>query len=140
MPGKIEIYGRPGRDGAVRAPCSAPGCWPFPADAKNPKRGPRVHRLRDLRAANQKALALEFGTPRPTRASIYADADVVAKYRWYPAQLKALQQARPRPRITQWSKVEAVLGDYLQLALIGEMKAKDALSEANRQVARALSR
>ena len=90
-------------------------------------------------ANNQKTLALEFGTP-PTRASVYGDADVVGKYRWYPAQLKALQQARPRPRITQWTKVEAVLGDYLQLALIGQMSAKDALAEANQQIARVLKR
>lgn len=63
---------------------------------------------------------------------------MIAKYRWYPHQLDALQNAKPRPRITQWSKVEAILGDYLQLALIGEMEPKQALAEANKKIARAL--
>jgi multiple sugar transport system substrate-binding protein len=87
----------------------------------------------------QKKLALDIGQP-PTRASVYKDADVVAKYRWYPNQLAALEKATPRPRITQWSKVETILGDYLQLALIGELSPEDALAEANMQVKRALRR
>ena len=85
----------------------------------------------------QRALALEIGLP-PTRAAVYADADVVAAYRWYPAQLDALQNAQPRPRITGWSEVEAILGDYLQLALIGELTAADAVAEAHSRIAGAL--
>ena len=116
------------------------GSWLLgvPADAKNPKRG------RDFidfltSAELQKKLALELGTP-PTRASVYKDVDVVAKYRWYPAQVDALQKAQPRPRITQWSQVEAILGDYLQLALIGDLDPKKALMEANQKISRALKR
>jgi multiple sugar transport system substrate-binding protein len=40
------------------------------------------------------------GNP-PTRSSVYKDAALIAKYRWYPAQLAALEVAEPRPRITQ---------------------------------------
>ena len=137
VPGKIEIMAAPGE-----TEDSSPmlGAWllAVPADAPNPERG------RDFidfvtSAENQKMLAYELGTP-PTRASVYEDADIVGKYRWYPAQLAALQKALPRPRISQWTKVEAALGDYLQLALIGEMSAEDALSEANDQISRILSR
>ena len=137
VPGKIEIMAAPGET-EQSSPMLGTWLLAVPADAPNPKRG-RAFIDFVTSAANQKTLALEFGTP-PTRASVYGDADVVGKYRWYPAQLKALEQARPRPRITQWTKVEAVLGDYLQLALIGEMGAKDALSEANKQIARVLKR
>lgn len=137
VPGKIEIMAAPGET-EQSSPMLGTWLLAVPADAPNPERG-RAFIDFVTSANNQKALALEFGTP-PTRASVYADADVVGKYRWYPAQLAALKKARPRPRITKWTKVEAVLGDYLQLALIGEMGAKDALSEANNQIARALRR
>lgn len=49
----------------------------------------------------QRKLALEVGVP-PTRASIYTDPDVVAKYPWYPTQLEALKSARMRPRVPIW--------------------------------------
>jgi multiple sugar transport system substrate-binding protein len=45
-----------------------------------------------------------------------------------------------RPRITQWNRVEAILGEQLQLALIGQAQPREALAEANRQIARALAR
>jgi multiple sugar transport system substrate-binding protein len=137
VPGKIEIMAAPGQ---VQGPAPMLGTWllGIPANAKNHKRG------RDFidfltSAKVQKKLALELGTP-PTRASVYKDADVIAKYRWYPAQVEALQNAQPRPRITQWSEVETIMGDYLQLALIGEMDPKKALMEANQKISRALRR
>ena len=136
VPGKIEIMAAPGQ---VQGPAPMLGSWlvAIPADSKN------KDRARDFidfltSPEMQKTLALEVGTP-PTRASVYKDADVVAKYRWYPNQVAALMNAQPRPRITQWSKVETILGDYLQLALIGQMEPKDALAEANGKIARALS-
>ncbi len=114
------------------------GAWllAVPADAPHPELA------RDFidfatSAENQKLLALEVGLP-PTRESVYADPEVVEKYRWYPNQLEALRNAKARPRITQWSQVESILGDYLQLALIGQMEPEDALSEANAAIADAL--
>ncbi|MDG9672062.1 ABC transporter substrate-binding protein [Hahella sp. CR1] len=90
-------------------------------------------------AENQKTLALELGLP-PTRRSVYTDKDVVAKYRWYPNQLEALEHGKARPRIKQWNEVESILGDYLQLAMIGQMDARTALDQANRKIDRALKR
>lgn len=137
VPGKIEIMAAPGQ---VQGPAPMLGSWllAVPADAKNPE---RARDFIDFLTSPemQKKLALEVGTP-PTRASVYEDPEVIGKYRWYPAQVEALQNAQPRPRITQWSKVEAILGDYLQLAMIGEMTPQDALAEANGKVARALKR
>ncbi len=43
---------------------------------------------------------------------------------------EALQNARARPRIPQWSQVESILGDYLQFVLIGQMTPERAVSEA----------
>lgn len=87
--------------------------------------------------AMQKALALQFGIP-PTRASLYQDADLVAKYRWYPAQLTALENGKARPRIQNWAEVESILGDYLQLALTGQMPAEQALQQAQQRISRVL--
>ncbi len=109
---------------AADAP-NAAGAWEFIAFVTSPEM--------------QKRIALEVGIP-PTRASVYGDPELVAKYRWYPRQREALMKARPRPRITRWSRVEAILGDALQLALIGEMAPKDALAEAQTRIERVLSR
>ena len=137
VPGLIEVVAAPGQTVG-----SSPmlGAWllAVPVDAPNPERG-RAFIDFITSADFQKKLALEIGQP-PTRKSVYTDEDVVAKYRWYPNQLAALENARPRPRITQWSQVETILGDYLQLALIGELSPADALAEADAQIAKALAR
>lgn len=134
---KIAIMAAPGQ---VKASAAMLGSWlvAVPANASNPE-GARAF-IDFLTSADvQKQLSLKIGTP-PTRGSVYADADVVAKYRWYPAQFEALENARPRPRITQWAQVESILGDFLQLALIGEMEPAEALKQANQRIADALKK
>ena len=137
VPGQIEVIAAPGQN-VGSSPMLGSWLLAVPVDAPNPERG-RAFIDFVTSAKFQKKLALEIGQP-PTRASVYNDADVVAKYRWYPNQLAALERATPRPRITQWSKVETILGDYLQLALIGELSPEIALEEADVQIAKALSR
>jgi multiple sugar transport system substrate-binding protein len=134
--GDMEIIAAPGQ---VEGPAPMIGAWllAVPADAPNPQGG------RDFidfvtNAENQERLALEVGLP-PTRAAVYTDEDVVAQYRWYPAQLEALRNAQPRPRITEWSRVESIMGDYLQLALLGEMTPEEAIGEAHAAIAEALA-
>ncbi|MEO1200465.1 MAG: ABC transporter substrate-binding protein [Pseudomonadota bacterium] len=137
VPGLIEIMAAPGQ---VQGPAPMLGAWlvGVATTSQNPE---RARDFIDFLTSPemQKRLALEVGTP-PTRASVYADDEVVGAYRWYPAQLDALNNAQPRPRITQWSRVETILGDFLQLALIGEMEPADALAEANERINDALAR
>jgi multiple sugar transport system substrate-binding protein len=135
--GKIEIQAAPG---LISGPSPMLGTWLMGVakDSKNPDTA--LHFLRFLTSPEaQKQMALEAGIP-PTRASVYGDDRVVEKYRWYPAQLKALEEAHPRPRITKWSEVEAILGDYLQLALTGSLSPGQALREADERIAAVLSR
>ena len=87
----------------------------------------------------QRQLTLELGHP-PTRHSVYSDPEVVAKYRWFPAQLAAMDNAVPRPRVPVWGEIEGVLGDYLQLALVGEMSPEDALMAAQARIQEILGR
>jgi multiple sugar transport system substrate-binding protein len=135
VPGKIEVMPAPGE---TSGPAPMLGSWlvAIPADSKNQA---KAREFIDFLTSPemQKKLALEAGSP-PTRASVYQDAEVNSKYRWYKAQLAALEASQPRPRIAEWGKVETILGDYLQLALIGQMEPKKALAEANEKIARAL--
>ncbi|HEY4202772.1 MAG TPA: ABC transporter substrate-binding protein [Devosiaceae bacterium] len=133
--GKVAIMPTPGQ---VNPPAAMLGSWllGIPANAAN-KEGARKFVDFMTSAEVQKQLALQVGTP-PTRGSVYSDPELVAKYRWFPAQFEALQNARPRPRITQWAQVESIMGDYLQLALIGDMEPAAALKEANAKIADAL--
>jgi len=59
---------------------------------------------------------------------------------WYPDQLKALEAGVSRPRIKQWPQVESILGDYLQLALVGQMGAEEALKKASADIDTALAK
>lgn len=135
--GNVDLMPPPGQREA-----SSPmlGSWLLgvAADANNPELATEFVRF-ITSAQMQKELALEVGLP-PTRVSVYEDAEVLEAYRWYDAVLEALQNSVPRPRITQWSQVETILGDYLQIALIGQMTAEEALTAANREVAAALER
>ncbi|MGB1238418.1 MAG: ABC transporter substrate-binding protein [Pseudomonadales bacterium] len=133
--GKMTISAAPGE---VEGPSPMLGIWQL-GIANGAKNAATARKFMDFITSqqSQKSLALDLGLP-PTRSSVYTDADVVAKYRWYPAQLKALENGKPRPRIKKWKQVETVLGDYLQLALVGQMPAKQALDLAAKDIKRAL--
>src|SRR5204862_6633111 len=48
-------------------------------------------------SAPQMKLSAQRGNP-PTRKSVFTDAELVARFPAYPAQLKSLESSRPRPR------------------------------------------
>jgi multiple sugar transport system substrate-binding protein len=135
--GNVALVPAPGE---VRGPAPMLGAWMLGVAADSPNAARALDFIRFASsAAQQKRMALETGNP-PALAPLFADPDLVRAYRWYPAQAEALAVAVPRPRITQWNRVEAILGEQLQLALIGQAQPREALAEANRQIARALAR
>jgi multiple sugar transport system substrate-binding protein len=83
--------------------------------------------------------ATEIGAP-PTRKSIFEDPELAKKYYWYPAHEKALGNATWRPRTPEWNKVEDILGTYLSKALAGDMKAKEALDAAQKEITDVMDR
>ncbi|WJV54731.1 ABC transporter substrate-binding protein [Pectobacteriaceae bacterium CE90] len=133
--GKVELQPAPGQ---VAGPSPMLGIWQM-AITKNSQHSKLAQEFLTYltSAENQKALALELGLP-PTRRSVYQDKQIIQKYRWYPAQLTALEAGRARPRIRNWQEVESILGDYLQLALMDQMPAQVALQQANQKIAQAL--
>jgi multiple sugar transport system substrate-binding protein len=77
--------------------------------------------------------AAERGNP-PTRRGVFQDASLLAKFRAFPAQLKSLESARPRPRTAQWNEIENAFGIYLSKANAGSLKAADAMQQAARHI------
>jgi multiple sugar transport system substrate-binding protein len=135
--GQVEIMPAPGQ---VAGPSPMLGSWLLgvAADAPNPEAGQAFLEFVTSDEV-QRRLALEVGLP-PTAEAAYTDPEVVERFRWYPAQLEALQNARARPRIPQWSQVESILGDYLQFVLIGQMTPERAVTEAHERMEAALGR
>lgn len=79
------------------------------------------------------------GNP-PTRRSLFRDAELVAKYPEYPAQLRSLETSRPRPRTPQWNEIENAFGIFLSKANSGELSPAEAMNEANAEIEQILQR
>jgi multiple sugar transport system substrate-binding protein len=124
--GQVEVTVHPGQKTSA-APLI--GIWHLAIPQASKRKDVALDFLQFVSSKDmQKRLALEVGLP-PTRASVYTDPEVVAKYRWYPAQLKALEAARVRPRLAQWPEMEGKIGAYLNLALIGDKTPEQAMKE-----------
>ncbi len=82
----------------------------------------------------QKLMVLKAGLP-PSRTSVFEDAEILAKYPWYPAIRDALEDGVARPRTLFWAEIENTLGGLVQEALIGQKTAEQALNEANAKIA-----
>jgi multiple sugar transport system substrate-binding protein len=79
------------------------------------------------------------GNP-PTRRSVFTDAELLAKYPAYPAQLRSLETSKPRPRTPVWNEIENVFGIFLSRANGGELTAEDAMNQANAEIAKIVER
>ena len=79
------------------------------------------------------------GNP-PTRKSVFTDAELLAKFPAYPAQLRSLENSRPRPRTPQWNEIENAFGIYLSKANSGELSPEDAMNQANAKLAEIIAR
>jgi multiple sugar transport system substrate-binding protein len=79
------------------------------------------------------------GNP-PTRRSVFQSPDLIKKFRAFPAQLAALESARPRPRTTQWNEIENAFGVSLSQANSGAATPEAAMKQANREIAAILER
>jgi len=134
--GKIDVIPAPG---LVEKSSPMIGIWLFGIPSSSKNKNAALDFLKFVTSAPiQRRLTLQVGNP-PTRTSIYNDPEVVAKYRWFPAQLAALEKARPRPRVPEWCEIEGTLGNYLQMALVGQQSPKAALTAAQQEIDQILS-
>ncbi|HET7113915.1 MAG TPA: ABC transporter substrate-binding protein [Pyrinomonadaceae bacterium] len=79
------------------------------------------------------------GNP-PTRKSLFRDAELIAKYPAYPAQMRSLETSRPRPRTPQWNEIENVFGIFLSKANSGALSPAEAMNQANAEIEKIVQR
>ena len=85
----------------------------------------------------QKLMVMKAGLP-PSRISLFSDAEILAKYPWYPAIREALESGVARPRTLYWAEMETTMGSFVQEALIGQKTPEEALNEANAKLVQIL--
>ena len=90
-------------------------------------------------AAEQMKKSALAGNP-PTRRSVFKDAELLAKFPSYPAQLRSLESSKPRPRTPQWNEIENVFGIFISRANSGELSAEEAMNQANAEIAKIVAR
>lgn len=90
-------------------------------------------------SADQMRTAALRGNP-PTRRSVFQSPDLIAKFRAFPVQLKALESARPRPRSPLWNEIENSFGVRLSEANAGSTAPEEALRMAQTEIAAILER
>jgi len=73
-------------------------------------------------------------TGQPSRISALMDPVNVEKARYFPALLRCLKYAKPRPVIPEFAKVEQILGIELNKILTGESTPREAMDSANSQI------
>lgn len=134
--GKMAFTTLPGARNPGRAEI---GNWliAIPRDSRNKEAA--VDFLLWATSAEQMKRSALRGNP-PTRKSVFADPELVAKFPAYPAQLRSLESSRPRPRTPLWNEIENAFGIYLSKANSGELSAEDAMNQANAEIAKILER
>jgi len=134
--GKMEFTVMPGGAQPGRAEI---GNWliSIPRDAKNADAA--FDFLVWATSAEQMKRSAQRGNP-PTRKSLFNDSELLAKFPAYPAQLRSLENSRPRPRTPLWNEIENAFGIFLSKANSGELSAEDAMNQANAKIAEIIER
>jgi multiple sugar transport system substrate-binding protein len=136
IPGKIEFAQMP----SARLPGVAElGSWLLAVPAASPHRDAAFDFIYWATDAPQLTEAALRGNP-PTRRSVFLAPDLLKKFRAFPAQLAALEGARPRPRTKQWNEIENAFGVALSQANSGAISPEAAMQQANNEIAAILER
>jgi multiple sugar transport system substrate-binding protein len=130
--GKMEFTLMPGARSVGR---SEIGNWliAIPRDSRNAEAA--FDFLVWATSAEQMKRSALRGNP-PTRRSVFTDSELLAKFPAYPAQLRSLEDARPRPRTPLWNEIENTFGIFLSKANSGELSPEDAMNRANAEIMR----
>jgi multiple sugar transport system substrate-binding protein len=134
--GKMEFTVMPG---ALKPGRAEIGNWliSIPRSAKNAEAA--FDFLIWATSAEQMKRSALRGNP-PTRKSVFTDAELLTKFPAYPAQLRSLENSRPRPRTPQWNEIENAFGIFLSKANSGELSPEEAMNQANAKIAEIIER
>jgi len=129
--GKVAVTTHPGQ---VNPSSPLVGVWLLGIPESSSHKDAAFDFLQFITSADmQRQIALETGIP-PTRVSVHQDAELQAKYPWYPPELAGLQGGMARPRTDYWGEIETAFGGFLQQALIGDLTAEEALAQTQAKV------
>lgn len=132
---KIDLMSMPGE---VRPGQPLLGIWSW-AIAADSKRTKEAWEFIQFATTAQEDLknTLDYNNP-PVRRSTYANPQALARSRFLPIQLEALNAGAARPRIANYPKLESIIGDYVSLAMTGQMTSQVAVNQMSRTMARAM--
>jgi multiple sugar transport system substrate-binding protein len=134
--GKMEFGQMPGAAKPGRAEI---GNWliAIPGESRNTEAA--MDFLLWATSTEQMKLSAERGNP-PTRRSVFTDPQLQSKFPAYPAQLKSLENSRPRPRTPLWNEIENAFGIYISKYNSGELSVEDAMNQANAEIKKIIAR
>lgn len=133
--GKVKVTKHPGQ---VRKSSPMIGVWMAAIPESSHQHAAAFDFLQFLTSYDmQVEMSDKVGLP-PTREAVYKLASQQTKYPWYVAQLDALKNGVARTRTTKWKEIEDQLGTVLQLALLGDLSAEEALTEAEKNITKIL--
>jgi multiple sugar transport system substrate-binding protein len=136
VPGRIAFAPMP----SARMPGVAElGAWLVAVPAASPHRDAAFDFIYWATDPAQMTQAALRGNP-PTRRSVFQSPNLKKNFRAFPAQLAALEAARPRPRTTQWNEIENAFGVSLSQANSGAASPEEAMQRANREITAILER
>lgn len=87
----------------------------------------------------QKEFALRLGW-NPGRSDLYGDPEVLAKLPHFAVLRQVFDDARPRPLLPYYSQLSEILQRRINSALAGDLSPEEALSRAQQDIQRVLSR
>lgn len=76
----------------------------------------------------------------PTRKSLYADPEIVAKYSYFPQLQQVVNRAVLRPPVAQYAQASDILQRYLSAAITDRLTPEAAMQEAAKETRNLLSR
>ncbi len=134
--GKIEFAPLPSQK---RQGVAELGTWLLAVPAASKRKDRAFEFLNWATGPDAMKRAALHGNP-PTRRSVFGDAELKAKFRAFPVQLKSLESARPRPRTPRWNEIENAFGIYLSQANSGALAPDEAMRRAAKDIAGIVAR
>ena len=124
--GKVELASVPG--GGLNGAWG----WAIPVSSPEPEAAWKfLQWVESPEVAKKRALA----GGAPTRADVFEDAGLIAKYPYYPALRRLLDSSHNFPVFTYTPALVEVLGRELSLAVAGEKSSQDALQAVDAEMA-----
>lgn len=130
--GKVELMAVPGQKEGEGASLNGAWGWAIPKSSPAPDAAWEfIKWVESVEIAKKRAMA----GGAPTRADVFDDPDLIAKYPYYPALRNLLETSHNFPVFTYTPQLVEVLGRELSLAVAGEKSAEDALATVDEEFA-----